>query len=89
MNWKTPFTEHPATVGESYTEHLGMASRFSARMLLGACACMIHAVFPFLFVKTGSSIITELHERMVTHRDRRTQAPEPSAGIILARHAPD
>ena len=69
------FTDHPATVGESYTEHLAMAGRFAGRMLLGSAACLVHALLPFLFVKTGSAIITELHGRMVTNRDRLETAP--------------
>ncbi len=68
------FTEHPASVGESYGEHFGQAMRFSGRMLIGACCCAVHAVFPFLFEKTGSTCITELHDRMVTNRDRRKRA---------------
>ena len=69
---KRLFTEHPETVGETYFEHMLMAGSFFARMFLGALACLIHAVFPFLFVKTGSNIINDLHRKMVTHRDRRT-----------------
>ncbi len=65
------FTEHPASVGETYGAHLMMAGGFSLRMVLGAAACLVHALLPFLFVKTGSAIITDLHGRMVTHRDRR------------------
>ncbi len=62
------FTEHPATVGESYFEHMGMAFSFAGPMLLGACACAIHAVFPFLCLATGSQTVNRLHGRMVTHR---------------------
>lgn len=69
------FTEHPASVGESYVEHFGMASGFGFRMILGGLACLVHGILPFLFTKTGSRIITELHDRMVTHRSR--VAPEP------------
>jgi hypothetical protein len=62
------FTEHPASVGETYWGHLLRASWFGGRMLLAAGACFVHAIFPFLFVKTGSQAITELHAAMVTHR---------------------
>jgi len=65
------FTQHPASVGENYLQHMGTSLSF-ALPLLGAClACLIHAVLPFMFEKTGSRIITRLHDRMVTHRDRR------------------
>ncbi|MEQ1494202.1 MAG: DUF6356 family protein [Novosphingobium sp.] len=66
------FTEHPASVGESYGEHLAMASGFGLRMILGGCACLIHGLLPFLFVKTGSAQVSALHQTMVTHRQRGT-----------------
>ena len=62
------FNEHPASVGESYFEHMGMALSFCGRFCYGAFAALVHAFFPFLFVKTGSALITELHTRMVSNR---------------------
>ncbi|WP_428407528.1 DUF6356 family protein [Hyphococcus sp.] len=82
---KRAFTEHPASVGESYFQHMGMAFGFGAKMALGGLACMIHAVFPFLFVCTGRKCIEDLHHRMVTHRDRRQCAEAHSAMPSLAR----
>ena len=73
MSLKTLFTEHPASVDETYTEHMGMALSFSGRLFLGSLACMVHAFLPFLCVKTGSSIITDLHGRMVTNRHRASR----------------
>ena len=63
-----PFTEHPATVGESYFEHMGQAFSFAGHMFVGALACSVHGLLPFLCLKTGSNKIRRLHERMVTHR---------------------
>jgi hypothetical protein len=62
------FTEHPASVGETYWAHLLRASWFGGKMMLAAGACFVHALFPFLFVRTGSRTITELHTAMVTNR---------------------
>lgn len=70
------FTEHPQSVGENYTEHMGVAFGFGWRMVLAGLACLVHAVLPFLFVKTGSHAITVLHDRMVAHRVRK---PVPEA----------
>jgi len=70
------FCEHPATVGETYLEHLGSASQFGSRMIVAGFACMVHGLFPFLFVKTGSSTIRHLHDAMITHRSRQRAAPE-------------
>jgi hypothetical protein len=62
--------DHPATVNESYGQHLASSWSFALRMLLAAGAAIVHGVFPFLFVTTGSSTIRLLHEKMVTHRAR-------------------
>jgi hypothetical protein len=70
------FSEHPRSVGETYFEHLGSASFFGSRMILAGCACMLHGLFPFLFVTTGSTTVKHLHERMITHRTRLRAAPE-------------
>ena len=65
------FTEHPASVDESYGEHLAMATGFGVRMILGGIACLIHGLLPFLFAKTGSQQIGALHDIMVVNRNRR------------------
>jgi hypothetical protein len=70
------FNEHPASVGESYGEHLVQASSFGARMILAGLACLVHGLLPFLFVRTGSTAITALHSRMVTNRSRLPAATQ-------------
>jgi hypothetical protein len=62
------FTEHPASVGESYSEHLLRAVHFGTRMVFAGIACLVHGVLPFLFVRTGSRAIAELNDRMVVNR---------------------
>jgi hypothetical protein len=68
MNLIRAFTEHPASVGESYTEHLFRAMYFGMRMVFAGVACLLHGVLPFLFVRTGSRAIAELNDRMVLNR---------------------
>ncbi len=70
MSSKHLFTDHPNSVGESYAEHLATALGFGLRMVLAGLACMVHALLPFVFVKTGSVQITTLHARMVANRRR-------------------
>ena len=62
------FTDHPASVNETYLGHLAMAFGFGGRMLLGALACFMHGLLPWLFVTRGSDTIRDLHHRMVSHR---------------------
>jgi preprotein translocase subunit SecF len=64
------FNDHPNSVGESYGSHLVSASRFAFKMIFGGIACLLHALFPFLFIKTASALITQLHDSMVTHRHK-------------------
>lgn len=67
---KQLFTEHPASVGETWWQHLGSAWYFSAQMAMGAVCCLIHGLFPFLFEKSGSRRIEHLHDRMIVNRSR-------------------
>lgn len=70
-NWLDKyFIEHPKTVDESYLEHLFVALSFSWRLLAAGAACLVHALVPGLFVKTGSSMIDELYSEMVQSRHR-------------------
>ena len=76
MDIKRKFTEHPATVGETYGQHFVSAMSFSLNLFRAAFVCGIHAVLPFMFEKTGSRCVTELYDRMVTNRDRRPESAE-------------
>ncbi len=69
------FTAHPASVDESYGEHLVRAIGFGVRMVLAGLACLVHGFLPFLFVRTGSRAISELNERMVLNRRAAPLAP--------------
>ena len=73
------FNEHPATVGESYLEHMTVALSFAFNLLRAAGACFVHAFAPWLFTKTGSTAISELNRRMVTHRVRNTAGSDQTA----------
>ena len=66
------FKQHPASVNESYFQHMGTALSFFAYFCYAAFAALVHAFLPFLFVKTGSQIIIELNQRMVVSRHRNT-----------------
>lgn len=67
------FTEHPASVGETYGEHFAVAGEFGLRLVLAGLACMVHAVLPFAFTRTGSDAVLALHARMSS---RRAQPPK-------------
>ena len=69
MGSKNVLRDHLAEIDESYFEHLRIAFTFGARMVTGGLACIIHAILPFTFQKTGSKCITKLHDEMVTNRE--------------------
>ena len=73
------FTEHPESVGETYTQHLFAALSFSLTMARAAVCCAVHAFLPFLFTTTGSRAVEELVHRMnrggrrpVVHAEQQT-----------------
>ncbi len=55
------FTDHPASVGESYFEHMRFAARFAARLFAAAGAASVHAVLRLWFDKTASRLICLMH----------------------------
>jgi uncharacterized protein DUF6356 len=74
------FKDHPASVGESYFEHMSSAFGFAAHLLGASFACFVHGLFPFLFTSTGSAMVKDLHQRMITARHRH-EATEDSGAI--------
>jgi Family of unknown function (DUF6356) len=79
MNIQRLFTEHPESVGESYGEHLVRATVFGGRMVVAGIACMLHALLPFVFVRTGSVAIEELHTQIQAVKRRGNQGINPLA----------
>jgi hypothetical protein len=73
------FLDHPRTVDETYFEHLRVAAYFGGLMLLAGLACLVHALIPGAFTRTGSAVIRHLHERMATNRHRGRSAAEAAA----------
>jgi hypothetical protein len=69
------FVDHPHSIGETYTEHFGVASRFGLTMVSGGLACFVHALVPALFVRTGSSSVKKLYGEMVA---RQPDTPRPA-----------
>lgn len=68
--FKRLFTEHPATVNETYGQHFASAMGFGLRMIWGGLVCFVHAFIPGVCCAKASEMITELHDRMITNRRR-------------------
>lgn len=81
------FTKHPSSVGESYFQHMRHALSFSGMMAVGTLCCLVHALLPFLFEKTGSRIISNLYDRMLVNRAKLTadQTYRPNVTVEIGR----
>ena len=77
---KRLFLEHPQSIGETYFEHQRRAFGFGSSMVLAGLACIVHGLFPAMFVRTGSSAVAQLNERM-SQRIRLANAAA-SAGSV-------
>lgn len=58
------FTQHPHSVQETYWEHFSFAVRCGARMIMAGLICIIHAIFPFIFTTTASTMLYKLADEM-------------------------
>ncbi len=73
------FKEHPASVGEGYVGHLMQATAFGLRMIAAGMACVLHGLFPFLCVTTGSEAMQGLHAEMAARRAKACAGATPVA----------
>lgn len=64
-----PFTNHPHDVGETYGEHFVHAGSSGLRLVGSGIACLVHAVFPFLFVTTASDTVRDMHKGIAKRVD--------------------
>ena len=58
------FHDHPASVGETYGEHLRRALRISLRLFAAAGAALVHAVVPGWFTTTASETVTGISDEI-------------------------
>ena len=58
------FLDHPASVNESYLQHMRFALGFAGSLALAAGAALVHAVVPALCDSTASGIVRRLHARL-------------------------
>jgi hypothetical protein len=70
------FTRHPAQGGETYFQHLRFASAVGFQLVLAGLAALVHAIFPFVFQTTASSLLSGVHRRVEA---KRTPLPDSVA----------
>ena len=62
------FAAHPRSVGETYAQHCRIAARFGAAMVVAGFACLLHALVPALFERTGSRTVKRLYAEMAARQ---------------------
>lgn len=65
------FRMHPQSIGETYVQHLLEAAYCGLIMLFSGVICIIHAIFPFLFITTASKRIVYLVQRFESRHNKR------------------
>ena len=74
---KNLFTKHLCTIGETYFQHFKFAAKFGSLMVIGGLACILHAIFPFIFENTGSNFLLKMMTNFINRQpklDERSQA---------------
>ena len=68
------FTDHPRSLGMSWSGHGAGAVKIGAAMVGSGLACFVHAVVPGLFTETAGRTVVRLHDHM---QQRRAGAADP------------
>lgn len=79
------FTKHPRSMNETYLEHLYHASRFGVKMLTAGTACMLHAIFPFLFKNTASNFLLSMMHDYVSRAPKVEQRVDELSQTIIQK----
>ena len=75
------FLDHPATLGETYWQHFGVATRFGWRLTTGGLRCMAHGLLPFAWKTSGSDTVRALHAELVAKRSAARAAQTQMATV--------
>ena len=79
MNVSKLFTDHPASVNETYFGHMAFAAWFASRLFMAGGAALVHAILPFMFETTASRIVRELYERTSKRKPHHAAGAEKIA----------
>lgn len=58
------FVDHPASVDETYLQHMRFAFGFAGTMFAAGAAALIHALIPPLFETTASQLVRKMYARL-------------------------
>lgn len=72
------FTDHPASVDESYWQHSKFALRFAGKLMQAGGAALVHAFIPALFETTASRMVTSLNRELTARHSADAIASAPA-----------
>ena len=84
MGIRRAFTEHPASVGETYGQHMRVAAHFAKELSLAAGAAAVHAIVPSMCCTSASDRIKKLHGEMSAGARGHATASDPAQAEQLA-----
>ncbi len=70
------FSDHPKSLGMSWTSHGVGAVRIGARLIAAGAACLVHAIVPAWFTQTAGRTVTAMYDDMAR---RKAGAANPNA----------
>jgi hypothetical protein len=65
---KTIFTRHPNSAGQTYWQHFLFAGLNGLRLVYAGLACIVHSIFPFVFMDTASQVVQNISEQMAARK---------------------
>jgi hypothetical protein len=72
--------KHLEDINETYFEHMRFAERCGLRMMLAGFACVLHGIFPGIFVTTASDALKKLDAEIY---QRKQKAKSSSSDVSL------
>jgi hypothetical protein len=58
------YNRHLIEIGENYFAHFSFAAKSSIKLMIASFILIIHAILPFIFIKTGSNYVKKIHNQM-------------------------
>jgi hypothetical protein len=73
--FRKAFTDHPASVDETYVEHFRVATHYSRELAGASLKALVHAFVPGMCCTSASEKIKQLHAEVTTgHRAELAEA---------------
>lgn len=62
------FLDHPQSVCLTYYDHFKLSMKFSYKFGIASLKAFIHAIFPFMFIKSTTQIVSDIENQLKTNK---------------------